>query len=141
MTDQRLTPDLERLEQQLASRPREEPPPRLRGRIMGCVEIELRRTRSFFDGRMLVAAAAALVWLNLSLSATNATQAPLGSSDPPELAEPLARQIEQLLPELPRVDARRLAVLYRAGSGLVPCPDWSSRSIVARGDYKAWMDL
>ena len=138
MTDHGLSPELERLERELTARPREEPPPWLRGRIMECVEIELCRRRSFFDRRVLVAAAAALVWLNLSLSATNSTQGPPG---PRELAEPLARQIEQLLPELPRTDARRLAVLYRAGSGLVPCPDLSCRPIEARGNYKAWMDL
>jgi hypothetical protein len=99
---------------------------------MACVQVELCRRKSFFDRRMLVAVAAALVWLNLSLSATNATQAPPGPPGPRGLAEPLAQQIEQLLPELPRVDARRLAVLYRAGSGLVPCPDLSSRPIGAR---------
>jgi hypothetical protein len=141
MTDERLSPELERLERELSARPREEPPPWLRGRIMDCVETELRRRRSFFDRRVLVAAAAALVWLNLSLSATNTTQAPLGPPGPQEPAEPVARQIGQLLPELPRAEARRLAVLYRAGSGLVPCPDWSCRPIVTRRDYKALMDL
>ena len=82
--------------------PREEPPPWLRGRIMDRVEIELCRRKSFFDRRLLVAVAAALVWLNLSLSATNTTSAPLGPPDSRWLGEPLARQIEQLLPELPR---------------------------------------
>ncbi len=140
MTDERLSPELERLERELAARPREEPPPWLRGRIMDRVEIELCRRKSFFDRRLLVAVAAALVWLNLSLSATNTTSAPLGPPDSRWLGEPLARQIEQLLPELPRADARRLAVLYRAGSGLVPCPDLSSRPIAAGGDYSAWID-
>ena len=138
MTDPRLPPELQRLERELTARPREEPPSWLRGRIMDCVQIELRRRRPFFDRRVLLAAAAALVWLNLSLSATNVTQGPSGSR---EFAEPLAQQIGQLLPELPRADARRLALLYRSGSGLVPCPDWTNRPIAARGDYSALMDL
>ncbi len=140
MTDQRLSPELEGLERDLATRPHEQPPPWLRGRILHCVEIELCRRRSFLDRPVLVAAAAALVWLNLSLSAANTTQGPLGPPGPRELAEPLARQIEQLLPEFPRADARRLALLYRAGSGLVPCPDWSSRPIAAARDYTALID-
>ena len=138
MTDPRLSPELQRLERELTARPREEPPPWLRGRIMDCVAIELRRRRSFFDRRVLVAAAAALVWLNLSLSATNTTQGPTGSR---EFAEPLVRQLGQLLPELPRADARRLALLYRAGSELVPCPAWPNRPIAARGDYSPLTDL
>jgi hypothetical protein len=85
--------------------------------------------------------AAALVWLNLSLSATNTTPGLPPSPGSREIAEPLARQIEQLLPELPPADARRLAVLYRAASGLVPCPDWCFRPTSAGGDYSAMIDL
>jgi hypothetical protein len=130
MTDPRLSPELEQIQRELAAQPRDDPPLLLRARTMDGVRVELRRERSVFDRYLL--AAAALVWVNLALSATNATQQPSDLPKLRELDEPLVRQIEQLLPELSDKDARRLAVLYREGSGLVPCPDVPSWSALGR---------
>jgi hypothetical protein len=122
MTDPWLSPELDEIQRALAAGPRDDPPSRLRARIIGRVQAELRGKKSALH-RYPLAAAAALVWLNLALSATNATWQPLDVPAPRAVVEPLARQIGELLPELSRGDARRLAVLYWAGSRVVPCPD------------------
>jgi hypothetical protein len=130
MTNGQLPGDLQRLERRLAQRPREEPPAALHGRVIASVEAALRRQPSGGGWRMLAAAAAAvLIWLNLSLSATNATDGPLRPRGTREPVERIARQIEQLLPDLPREEARRHAVLYQSGCELVPCPQVSARPL------------
>ncbi|MGA2031857.1 MAG: hypothetical protein ABSG68_06355 [Thermoguttaceae bacterium] len=79
----------------------------------------------------VAAAAAALVWLNLSLAATRATDCGLRRHGPGQSIETACRQIEQLLPEFSPEQSRRQAILLRAGSALVPCPDLSSSGEVA----------
>jgi hypothetical protein len=128
MTNWQLPGDLQRLEHRLAGRPREEPLAALRGRVTAGVEAALRRQRSGGWWMLAAAAAAVLIWLNLSLSATNATDGTLRPRGTREPVEQIARQIEQLLPDLPREEARRHAVLYRSGSELIPCPELGPRS-------------
>jgi hypothetical protein len=130
MTNGQLPGDLQRLERRLARRPREEPPAALHGRVMAGVEAALRRQRSGGGWQMLAAAAAAvLIWLNLSLSATNATDGSLRPRGTREPVEQIARQIERLLPDLPHEEARRHAVLYQSGCDLVPCPRVAARLV------------
>ena len=126
MANWQLPEDLERLEHQLAQRTREEPSAALRGRVLAGVQAALRRQRSG-GWRMLAAAAAGvLIWLNLALSATNATGGTLRSHGTRESVDRTARQIERLLPDLPREEARRHAIRYRSGSELVPCLEVSA---------------
>ncbi|MGA2619110.1 MAG: hypothetical protein ABSF26_15990 [Thermoguttaceae bacterium] len=134
MTDDwRLPPELERLARDLAGRPRVEPPPGLKPRVMHGLRADLKRQPPGVGWAFpLAAAAAALVWLNLSLAATRATDYGLrpAQSGPPVAAD--SRQIEQLLIELSPEEARRQAILLRAGATLVPCPNLAGgRSAVA----------
>ena len=82
-------------------------------------------------GSQLAAAAGVLVWLNLSLAATRATDCGLRLHGPGQSIETACRQIEQLVPELPPQQSRRQAILLRAGSALIPCPDLSLNGNVA----------
>ena len=127
MANWQLPEDLERLEHRLVQRACEEPSGALRGRVMASVRTALRRQRS--GGWRLLAAAAAgvLLWLNLALSATNATDGTLRPHDTRESVERTTRQIERLLPDLPYEEVRRHAIRYRAGSELVLCPEVSAR--------------
>ena len=119
MENHDLPPDLQELERDLAGRPRPVPPAALRQRVIGGVRAELRRNGSR-NGWTFAAglAAAVVVWVNLSLSATLATGfgSKRGGTGPP--VEKVAEQIQQLLPELSDEEARRQAVLLQAGSDL-----------------------
>ena len=128
MANWQLPEDLERLEHRLMQRPREEPSVALRDRVMVSVPTALRRQRSGGTWRMFAAVAAGvLIWLNLSFSAANATGGTLRPRSTRESVDRMARQIEQLLPELSHEEARRHAIGYRSGSELVPCPEVSAR--------------
>ena len=128
MANGQLPGDLERLERLLVQRLREEPLAALHDRVMAGVQAALRRQRSGGGWWMIAAVAAAvLLWLNLSLSATNATDGPPRRYAAREPVDRMTRQIEQLLPDLSHEEARRQAVLYQSGSGLVPCPELPAR--------------
>ena len=129
MNEPELPDELERLERELARRPCPGPSADLRDRGIRTVEAELRRaelppTRAGGWLSFAVATAATvLVWINLSMSAANAT-----SYDPRLPAEPHAldettRQIGELLPEMSEQEARRYAVILEGGADLIPCPD------------------
>ena len=66
-----------------------------------------------------------MLWMNLSMSATQATDFGLRPSEPTESIETIAKQIEQLVPEFSPAEARRQAMLLRAGSNLICLPDLS----------------
>jgi hypothetical protein len=87
------------------------------------VRLELRsqRKRARWSYAAL-AAGAVLLWINLSLSATRATDYRLLPKDPPAAVEALAAEIQQLAPEVSHREARRQAVLLRAGMNLARCP-------------------
>jgi hypothetical protein len=119
MDQQQLPPELQRLEQELADCPGPAPPAELRQRVMEGVRAELRG-RSLRNGWPFAAAvaAAALLWMNLSLSATLATDyntRPYTSAPP---VKEVAEQIQKLLPELSEREALRQAIFLKAGSHL-----------------------
>jgi hypothetical protein len=123
MENEQLPPELEQLERDLADRPRPDPPAELRQRVIGGVRAELQRNGARNGWTFAAAVAtAALVWLNLSLSATLATDCgPQPDSLAPEVGK-VAEQIQQLLPELSEREALRQAILLQAGSSQPWCP-------------------
>ena len=111
-------------------------PEELRARVLDAVAAELSIVpsvplRSWQDPgvwRMLAATAAAvLLWLNLSLSAVNATDGPPRPSLAHEPVDQMVKEIVQLLPELSYEEARRQVVLYQSGSDLLLCPEVPAR--------------
>jgi hypothetical protein len=117
-----LPPELQGLEQRLAARPRPQPSSRLKEQVLGSLRSELRRSQGGARWAFAVAVAATvLLWLNLSLSATQATDFGLRLDGRRQPVEPIAAEIRQLLPDLPPHEALRQAVLLRAGAGVVPC--------------------
>jgi hypothetical protein len=122
MSDCQLPEELQRLERVLKERPHEGPSAPLRGRVMAGVQVRRQQSAS---GWWMAAgvAAAVLIWLNVSLSATNATEGPLPPRATHDPLEQVARQIQHLVPDLPHEEALRQAALYRSGSALVLCPD------------------
>lgn len=123
MENEQLPPELEQLERDLADRPRLDPPAELRQRVIGGVRAELRRDGPR-NGWAFAAAVAAvvLVWLNLSLSATLATDCGPPPHTPAREVGKVAEQIQKLLPELSQREALRQAVLLQAGSSQPWCP-------------------
>jgi hypothetical protein len=119
-----LSIELQELEGALASRPLSGPSALLREKVLG----EVRRRATLERGRSrwrfaVAAAAGVLLWLNLSLVATHTTDCGLRQDNPGESLETACRHIEKLVPGLSPEEARRQAILLRAGSALVPCPD------------------
>ena len=139
-----LPPELERLQRELADRPRPEPSAELRDRVMrqvraelapaesgraelaraGRLEAESARRQKQKNGWLAFAAgmaATVLLWMNLSLSAAHATSSNLQMPAGPRSVDATARQIRELLPEMSPQDARRHAVILQSGSDLVRC--------------------
>ena len=110
-----LSSELQQLERDLAQRPLPGASAHLRQRILDDLcsrrRTELARDRWQFAAAV---AAAALLWMSLSMSATQATDFGLRPAGPSDSIEPTARQIRQLVPEFPVEEARRQAVLLRA---------------------------
>ena len=150
-----LPPELERLQRELARRPRPAASPELRDRVMRSVRAELgegaaasagrpetERARRPRSGWLTFAAGLALgvlLWMNLSLSAAQTTS--YDRHLPPETAsvEPTASQIRQLLPDLPEEEALRHALVLQAGSDLAQCP--SVAGLPAGGRLSGLNDL
>jgi hypothetical protein len=136
-----LPPELEELERQLAARELPQPAPEAKERLLCGVRVELRRaqvrSRWVFS---LATAATVLVWLNLSLCATRATNCGLEVAGPLPSVGDGADQIRQLLPELAPREALRQAVLLRAGAGVTACPRLSARDAAAQGSG-VWKEL
>ena len=122
-----LPDELQELERVLAGRPLPGPSAGLREKVLGGVRRRMPPERWAARWRFaMTAAAGAIVWLNLSLAATRATDCGLRPAGPDQSIETACRQIEQLLPELSPQEARRQAILLCSGSTLVLCPDLSS---------------
>ena len=123
-----LPDDLLQLEAELVGRPKAEPAPGLRGRVLGAVRAELGRTvsrrsalRSFW-GFAAGAAAAAFLCANFAMSLTRDTDCGLRRRlETADLAS-AAREIRAVLPELTEREALRQAVLLRAGPPAAPIP-------------------
>jgi hypothetical protein len=126
MDDYQLPSDLQQLERDLADRWLPAASAGLRQRVLDDLPTRLRAERSRSRWQFAAAVAATvLVWMNLSMSATQATDFGLRPNEPTESIETTARQIEQLVPEFSPVEARRQAMLLRAGSNLICLPDLS----------------
>jgi hypothetical protein len=121
--DFQLPPDLERIEQALAARPREVPSAHLKERCLHSLQLEVRRQRA--SSRWMFAAALAatvLVGLNLAISASQATDFGLRLDGRQLSIEKTAAEIRRLLPDVPPREAARQAMLFHSGAGIVPCP-------------------
>ena len=98
-----LPPELEWLEQDLAGRACPEPSHDLRRRVMTDVRAELRRDRARRNWAFAAALAATVaLWMNLSLSATQATDYGLRCDGHAAATDAGPRQIDllrELLPE------------------------------------------
>jgi hypothetical protein len=126
MGDMQLPSDLEQLERDLAERWLPAASSNLRERVLTDLRTRLRAERSRSRWQFALAVAATvLLWMNLSMSATQATDFGFHPGEPAESVETIAKQIEQLVPELSPEDARREAILLRAGASLICLPDLS----------------
>jgi len=127
MDDFQLSSDLQQLERELSSRTLPEPSACLRQRVFNDFRAQLCAERRRNNWRFAVAVAAtALVWMNLSMSATQATDFGFRrslQSESRESIETIAQQIQQLLPELPPEEARRQAILMQVSSNIICLPD------------------
>jgi len=127
-----LPPDLKQLERELAERPRAEPPPDLRRRVLGGARVQLRRElRQGWWAFAASAAAAAVLIVNVSISAVQATDFDLYNGARSKQIAEAAQQIRQALPEISEEEARRQAVLLNAGANLPFYPGQLSRRSAA----------
>ena len=123
MEEKQLSPELQRLERLLADRPMPDTPAALRGRVLGGIRVELCRNRLHDRWKFTAAMAATVVlWINLSLSATQATDYGLQLGSPQPLGRAVAEEIQEVLPELPPREVLRQSMLLQAGSKLA----WST---------------
>jgi hypothetical protein len=125
MTDSwELSPELRQLEQDLIVRSRSRAVEDLRPRILGDLHGRLRTERKSSRWQFALAVAVVvLVWLNLSISATQATDCGLRLNGPSRPIQTVADEIHQLVPDLSPEEARRQAMLLQAGSRLVCAPN------------------
>ena len=126
-----LPPELKSLEQRLAARSRPQPPAGLRPRVLAAVRHELAaqpaRTRWGRSGSWQYAAAAAagiLLVLNLLMSMGNRNDFPASRAANGADIQQAAARICELVPFITPEDAKREALVLRAGSHLelVPQP-------------------
>ena len=122
--DSRLPPELERLERALIAIPREEPSGQLKEKCLGSLQSDMRRQKSASRWAFAIAiAASVLVGLNLSLSATQATDYGFQLDGQRRSVEKTAAEIRRLLPDIPAREAARQAILLHCGAAIVPCPN------------------
>ena len=120
--------ELQQVEQDLAARPRGEPSQELKRRCLQDLQSELRRQRRECRWAFAAAIAASLlVGLNLSLSASQATDFGFRPDGREESVQEMAAEIERLLPDFAPREAMRQAMLLRAASSVVPCPEVPAR--------------
>jgi len=123
-----LPPELQRLEQALSARPREQPSDELKQRCLRGIQAELRTQHARSRWTFAVAVAATvLVGLNLSMSASQATDFgfQLGGQQPS--LEETAAEVRLLLPEVSPQEAMRHALLLQSGARILPIPDVAGR--------------
>jgi hypothetical protein len=128
MDDWELPPDLADLERRLAGRRRAGPPAGLRKRVLAAVGRELNRGAAGLAAQgawpsLATAAAAALLWINFSMSVANNMDWRLGGGLDPGEVHATAGRIHGLLPELSPRETYRQALLLQAGSRLTPAPN------------------
>ena len=129
MEDWQLPSELQQLERDLGNRLRGGAAACLRPRILDDLRTRLRAERSKARWQFALAVAVVvLVGMNLSISATQATDFGLRPKGPTESIATIAQQIRQLVPEFSPEEAQRQAILLQAGSSLMCLPDLSGNS-------------
>jgi len=142
MEDYPLPPELEQLERHLAARERSQPPRALKQQVLHGMRADLRRLQARSRWTFAAAmAATVLVWLNLSLCASQATDYGLELDGRHQSLGNDAEQIQQLFPDLPPREAMRQAILLRAGAGVVGCPNVSAgHAAIPNNQWKQLLD-
>ena len=126
-----LPPELQQLEQALVAVPREQPSFQLKERCLHSLQAELGRPQSGNRWTFAIAiAASVLLGLNLSLSATQATDCGLRLDGRQQSVENTAAEIRRLLPEVSPREAARQAMLLHSGATIVPCPNVPAGRVV-----------
>ena len=130
MEDWQLPSELRQLERELANRSLSAASTGLRQRVLDDVRTRLHaeksRDRRHFAAAMAIAA---LLWMNLSMSATQATDFDVRPKEPVESIAAIAPQIRQLLPELSPEESQRQAILLRAGANMTLMPVWAESHV------------
>ncbi len=116
-----LPAELERLELELSRRPRPGPSDGFRERVVASVDVQLRReSQQSGWGWVAALAAGVVLWMNLSMSATLATDFGLEDASPGRPIEELAAEIRTVLPEITEEEALLHAISAQAAADLVP---------------------
>jgi hypothetical protein len=146
MDQAELPPELADLERELLGRPRPETGVAFRRRVLAAVRSELSRRKVCWSehipwGFMAGTAAAALLWVNFSMSVANDTA--WRFSAPPELGglDAAAGRIHDLAPELPEREAYRQALLLRLSLSSTPLPAVSASPdprLLLIQEFQAW---
>lgn len=118
-----LPNELRQLEEELIASRSSEPSTELRDRVLGEVQhalaVELRASRRQSRWAFAVSVAASvLVWINMSISATTATDCRVSLASTAAEMDRLAAAIHELLPELSAENARRQVLIYRSNETL-----------------------
>lgn len=139
--DYPLPSELRRIEQLLSARPLPRHSENMKERFLSDARSELRRqkgrARWAFAASM---AASVLVWLNLSISASQATDYGISLQSPQQSVEEIAGEIRQLLPDISPQEAKRQAVLLRAGADAIPCSGFPAEYASQIGNKK-WVQM
>jgi hypothetical protein len=121
-----LPPELRALDAQLAGRPKPDLPAALRARVLEAVRAELAREprveRISFWRFAAGMAAAALLWINLSMSAANDTVWHWNGAKTRIVDAAALQQIQEVMPECSETEARARLLLLCAGELLVATP-------------------
>jgi hypothetical protein len=120
-----LPDDLAELERRLAGRPRAEPGPGCRGRVLGAVRRELGRSSAGSGAwrAAAVLAAAVLFAANFALSLANDTSGHAAPVNTTANLETAAGRVRGLFPDMPEQEVYRHALLLHAGARLPLQPD------------------
>jgi hypothetical protein len=142
MTGDELPPDLAAFEQDFRARTRSEPTAVLRQRVLTAVRQELRKRQRRSAWQFAAAlAAAALLWINFSMSVANNVSWPFTTRVDDERLQATAGRIHGLVPELPETEVYRQAFLAQVASPPVPAPTLPSSPdrILRHKDNSTWV--
>jgi hypothetical protein len=142
VTGDGLPPDLAAFEQGFRARARSEPATALRQRVLTAVRQELRKHQRRSAWQFAAAlAAAALLWINFSMSVANNTRWPFTTGVDDDRLQATADRIKALAPELPETEVYRQAFLAQGASSPVPAPALPSSPdrILRYKDSQPWV--
>ncbi len=124
-----LPAELEQVELELSRRPRPEPSAGLRERVVASVNVQLRReSRPSGWGWVAALAAVVLLLMNLSMSATLATDFGLKDAVRGRSIEERAEEIRAAFPEITEEQALLHAISAQAAADLVPYPSLAGKT-------------